>query len=47
MFSEAHILLQSIPNFMEIPGMQQLTEIFFFEFEIIAFESVALVTWIY
>ena len=47
MFSEAHILLQSIPNFMEIPGMQQLTENFFFEFEIIAFESVALVTWIY
>ena len=45
--SEAHILLQSIPNFMHILEMQQKVEKISFDFEIIAFELVALGTRFY
>ena len=42
MASEAHLLFESIPNFMEILEMQEKLYKILFDFEIIAFELVAL-----
>ena len=46
-FSETRLFLQSIPNFMEIWEMQKKREKTFSDFEIIAFELVALDTRFY
>ena len=44
MTSEAHLVFPTIPTFMQIQEMQEKIQKFFFDFDINAFELVALDT---
>ena len=47
MTSEAHLLFQNIPNFMQISEMQKKVQQIFLDFDIIVFELVTLNTHFY